>query len=791
MCRCKGERPPRTPSSSRSHRVHCATAAAGEEQSRSSLRAEPELSVRGRPAQSRSALRLGAGAHLLRSVRPVGAPPLRAGAPSAQSRSSLRSEPELTPLRAGAPSAQSRSSLRSEPELPPLRAGAPSSLRLRAFLLLARYGVDSLMSVGPHTGSVSATWTMGDTRRRRPAAGQCLVFTVALLAWSSQLLLVDANNWWSLALTPIQRPEMYIIGAQPLCSQLSGLSQGQRKLCQLYQDHMTYIGDGAKTGIKECQSQFRQRRWNCSTVDNTSVFGRVLQIGSRETAFTYAISAAGVVNAISRACREGELSTCGCSRAARPRDLPRDWLWGGCGDNVNYGYRFAREFVDAREREKNFPRGTPEHARMLMNLQNNEAGRQGLHSASVPGILRSLGSIHSLPFPCSLTTPSRFRKGPSGKLYAGTPRSLGPSRRKRRRSPRRSTAKNQQHHVNNNKEHRKEPTTPRQQQQGAPQRTNNTTSTTTRSTAKNQQHHVNNNKEHRTEPTTPRQQQQKAWQRTNNTTSTTTRSTAKNQQHHVNNNKVHRTEPTTPRQQQQGAPQRTNNTTSTTTRSTAKNQQHHVNNNKEHRTEPTTPRQQQQGAPQRTNNTTSTTTRSTAQNQQHHVNNNNEHSKEPTTPRQQQQGATGTASQTQSMGSPTEAHKGPQQDPKRAPNRTPQGPQQEPTRPPTGPHKAPNRTPQGPPTGPHKGPQQDPQQDPNRTPQGPPTGPHKGPNRTPQGPQQDPTRAPTGPHKGPQQDPTRAPNRTPQGPPTGPHKGPNRTPKGPKQEPTRAPNRTP
>lgn len=98
--------------------------------------------------------------------------------------------------------------------------------------------------------------------------------------------------------------------------------------------------------------------------------------GSRETAFTYSISAAGVVNAISRACREGELSTCGCSRAARPRDLPRDWLWGGCGDNVHYGYRFAREFVDAREREKNYPRGSIEHARTLMNLQNNEAGRQ-------------------------------------------------------------------------------------------------------------------------------------------------------------------------------------------------------------------------------------------------------------------------------------------------------------------------------------------------------------------------------------------------------------------------------
>lgn len=79
---------------------------------------------------------------------------------------------------------------------------------------------------------------------------------------------------------------------------------------------------------------------------------------------------------MSRACREGELSTCGCSRAARPKDLPRDWLWGGCGDNIDYGYRFAKEFVDAREREKNFAKGSEEQGRVLMNLQNNEAGRR-------------------------------------------------------------------------------------------------------------------------------------------------------------------------------------------------------------------------------------------------------------------------------------------------------------------------------------------------------------------------------------------------------------------------------
>ena len=100
----------------------------------------------------------------------------------------------------------------------------------------------------------------------------------------------------------------------------------------------------------------------------------------------HAVSAAGVVHAVSRACRNSELSTCGCSRRPQPVAIAGavgeqragdhdDWMWGGCGDNTDYGYRFAQGFVDVREREKNYPRHSDGLARILMNIHNNEAGR--------------------------------------------------------------------------------------------------------------------------------------------------------------------------------------------------------------------------------------------------------------------------------------------------------------------------------------------------------------------------------------------------------------------------------
>ncbi|XP_076356910.1 protein Wnt-5b-like [Tachypleus tridentatus] len=209
-------------------------------------------------------------------------------------------------------------------------------------------------------------------------------------------------GWRSLGLQGldiIQNPQVYLVGTQPLCAQFTGLSKGQFKLCLLYYDHIHYIARGANLGMRECHWQFRHRRWNCSTLADNSTFNNVLKIASRETAFIHAITAAGVVHSIARGCRDGQLGSCGCSRANRPQKLHRDWIWGGCGDNTEYGYRFTEGFVDVRERENNYRRGSREQGRKLMNLHNNEAGRRAvIHKTRVTC------KCHGVSGSCSLIT---------------------------------------------------------------------------------------------------------------------------------------------------------------------------------------------------------------------------------------------------------------------------------------------------------------------------------------------------------------------------------------------------
>lgn len=85
----------------------------------------------------------------------------------------------------------------------------------------------------------------------------------------------------------------------------------------------------------------------------------------------YAISSAGVVHTLARACSRGELDSCSCDprKTGSSRDARGSFEWGGCSDHVEHAVRFSQGFVDAKERKGR-------DARALMNLHNNRAGRK-------------------------------------------------------------------------------------------------------------------------------------------------------------------------------------------------------------------------------------------------------------------------------------------------------------------------------------------------------------------------------------------------------------------------------
>ncbi|XP_011155650.1 protein Wnt-7b isoform X3 [Solenopsis invicta] len=189
-----------------------------------------------------------------------------------------------------------------------------------------------------------------------------------------------------------------VVGAA-VCSRIPGLAKSQREQCRKAPHAMPAVGEGAALGLRECRYQFRHHRWNCSHVSNDQVFGHVVVVGSREAAFTYAISSAGVTYAVTAACSRGNITACGCEPAIRtPKQLlPNGWEWGGCSADVTYGMRF----LDAREIEGD--------ARSLMNLHNNKAGRK-----IVKALLNTECKCHGVSGSCTVRTCWRtlpsFRK---------------------------------------------------------------------------------------------------------------------------------------------------------------------------------------------------------------------------------------------------------------------------------------------------------------------------------------------------------------------------------------------
>ncbi|KAK2141279.1 hypothetical protein LSH36_1129g00040 [Paralvinella palmiformis] len=115
---------------------------------------------------------------------------------------------------------------------------------------------------------------------------------------------------------------------------------------------------------------------------------------TKETAFVNAVTAAGVVYSVTQACTMGVLLQCTCGRHSHNlRDQATDgqWEWGGCGDDVNFGYKKSKQFMDRRKKQADI--------RTKLHLHNNEAGR-----LAVKQYMRTVCKCHGLSGSCTLKT---------------------------------------------------------------------------------------------------------------------------------------------------------------------------------------------------------------------------------------------------------------------------------------------------------------------------------------------------------------------------------------------------
>lgn len=159
------------------------------------------------------------------------------------------------------------------------------------------------------------------------------------------------------------------LGPDVICNGILGLYPRQRNICREKPESIVTIWEGIQKGVRECQYQFKNSRWNCTYYPTRdSQFFPDMPKGTRESAYLRAITSAGVTHAITQACSRGNLTNCSCDRSKNTMITDDGWQWGGCSADISYGLRFSRLFVDASH--------PPDNAKGLMNVHNNEVGRR-------------------------------------------------------------------------------------------------------------------------------------------------------------------------------------------------------------------------------------------------------------------------------------------------------------------------------------------------------------------------------------------------------------------------------
>eukprot|EP00118_Oscarella_pearsei_P026542 m.310066 g.310066 ORF g.310066 m.310066 type:complete len:368 (+) comp49400_c0_seq1:698-1801(+) len=198
--------------------------------------------------------------------------------------------------------------------------------------------------------------------------------------------------WWSIVDAP-KGP----VGSAP-CKNYGGTTPLQEEFCRDEPEIMEEIRGGADNALRRCAEDFNDERWNC---DRVSALGPMVNRASKETGFLHAITTAGVMLSVIKACTRGSLNDCNCTRGGNSPASAASAAAGlttTCPESVAYARQVAELFIDTGEDSRN--------ANGRVNRHNNLAGREAVESLMTE-TCKCYGLSGSCSFKsCYLTVPS-------------------------------------------------------------------------------------------------------------------------------------------------------------------------------------------------------------------------------------------------------------------------------------------------------------------------------------------------------------------------------------------------